>query len=287
MKYNKILQGNTLQVLKTLGTDSIDLTVTSPPYNKKEINKGWLAKNIKYDGCSDVMSETKYQENQIEVLNELFRITKPSGSMFYNHKIRWDKGKMIHPMEWLVKSNWLVRQEIVWDRMTATNIRGWRFWQVEERIYWLYKPIGNNLIGTELQSKHALLTSVWRFPAERQDPKSNSRHPAPFPITLPARIITSILNEQPGIVLDPYCGSGTSLLAGSLLGKEYLGIDISNEYIQYARKRLSHPPKSDILKVQDELDKHLVKKTFKQRKLDGEWKNPIRGKRSITIVPET
>ncbi|MDP2692678.1 MAG: site-specific DNA-methyltransferase [bacterium] len=280
MKYNnKIIQGDTLKILKTLDTGSIDLIITSPPYNKKEVNKGWLAKNVKYNACSDSIPEPKYQDNQIEVLNELFRVTKDGGSMFYNHKIRWDKGKMIHPMEWLVKSNWLVRQEIVWDRMTASNIRGWRFWQVEERIYWLYKPKGKNLIGTELQSKHALLTSIWRFPAERQDPKSNSRHPAPFPITLPARIISSILNDDKGIILDPYAGSGTSLLAARLLGKDYLGIEISDEYIQHSKERLSQPPKSDILKVQDELSKHVVKKTFKQRKLDGEWKNPIRGRK--------
>ena len=79
--------------------------------------------------------------------------------------------------------------------MIASNIRGWRFWQVDERIYWLYKPEKNNKIGKELESKNALLTSIWRFPPERDNP-----HPAPFPITLPARIIISILNDNDGIV---------------------------------------------------------------------------------------
>ena len=42
-------------------------------------------------------------------------------------------------MDWLRKTKWTVKQEIIWDRVIAANIRGWRFWQVEERIYWLYK----------------------------------------------------------------------------------------------------------------------------------------------------
>lgn len=295
MKYvnkvrNTIIQGDTLRILRTLDTDLIDLTVTSPPYNKKETNKGWFAKNIQYDTYKDTLPEDKYQENQIEVLNEIFRITKPGGSLFYNHKLRWDKGRMIHPMEWLVKSNWNVRQEIIWDRMTASNIRGWRFWQVEERIYWLYKPKPisgmlsekgtSDLIGEELQSKHALLTSIWRFPPERNSGTSDIRHPAPFPIVLPARIISSVLNEQPGLVLDPYAGSGTSLLAAKLLGKNYIGIDVSKEYVRQSKKRLKQPSETDVKSVENELSKHTVVKTFKQRKLDGEWKNDIRGKRS-------
>ncbi|MGQ9644798.1 MAG: DNA-methyltransferase, partial [Ignavibacterium sp.] len=80
------------------------------------------------------MPEDLYQKNQIEVLNEPFRVTKSGGSFFYDHKIRWERGKLFHPMDWLRKTKWTIRQEIIWDRMIAANIRGWRFWQVEERI---------------------------------------------------------------------------------------------------------------------------------------------------------
>ena len=273
---SKILIGDTLGVLKTMDSDFVDLTVTSPPYNKKEVNKGWFAKNVKYDVHNDALPEDEYQKNQTDVLNELFRVTKEGGSVFYNHKIRWVKGVMIHPMQWLVGTDWTVRQEIVWDRTTAVNIRGWRFWQVEERIYWLYKPIGNNKIGTELLSKHALLTSIWKF-----HPETDNEHPAPFPITLPIRCIHSIMDERPGIVLDPYCGSGTSLLAAKLLGKEYIGIDNSKEYIEYANKRLDKPSERDTLHAKEELERHVVKKSFKERKKAGEWKNPIRGRKKV------
>lgn len=262
---NKIIQGDTSEVLKTFDSNFINVGITSPPYNKKEKQKGWLVKNVRYDSYQDNKSEVEYQEEQINVLNEIFRITKDGGSFFYNHKTRWEKGTMIHPMEWLLKTKWAIRQEIVWDRMIASNIRGWRFWQVDERIYWLYKPIKNNKIGIELESKNALLTSIWRLPPERNNP-----HPAPFPITLPARAIISILNGENGIVLDPYCGSGTSLVAAKLLNKKFIGIDISKEYIQHAEKRLQNAF-SEKETVEEELRKHIVKKTFKQRKQNGEF----------------
>jgi modification methylase len=265
MEMNTIIQGDCLEVLKSIEANSIDLGVTSPPYNKQEKQKGWLVKNVKYNNYKDVKTEEEYQQEQIDVLNEIYRITKAGGSFFYNHKTRWDKGEMYHPIHWLASTNWLIKQEIIWDRMIAANIRGWRFWQVDERIYWLYKPIAHNKIGTELASKDALLTSIWRFAPERDNP-----HPAPFPITLPTRIITSILGENAGIVLDPYCGSGTTLVAAKLMNKNYIGIDISEDYINFAKKRLANC-ESEMQLVKEELSKHIVHKTFKERKNNGEW----------------
>jgi len=262
---NRIIQGDALNVLKKLPDNIVDIGVTSPPYNKGENKKGWLVKNVKYSGATDKLQEDKYQENQIAVLDEIFRITKPGGSFFYNHKLRWEKGQMFHPMDWLTKTKWIIRQEIIWDRMIAANIRGWRFWQVEERIYWLYKPKGKNLIGEELKPKHALLTSIWRFP-----PESENIHPAPFPIELPARIIYSIMDEKHGIVLDPYCGSGTSLVAAKILGNDFIGIEISEEYIKFAEARLRNFKQEEKF-VKEEIAKHIVLKTFKERKERGEF----------------
>ncbi len=261
---NKIIQGDTLTILKSMPDEIVDIGVTSPPYNKGENKKGWLVENVKYSVVSDKLPEEKYQEGQISVLNEIFRVTKPGGSFFYNHKLRWEKGKMFHPMDWLRKTKWLIRQEIIWDRMIAGNIRGWRFWQIEERIYWLYKPKGKNLIGEELKPKHALLTSIWRFPPETKNP-----HPAPFPIELPTRIIYSILDEKKGLVIDPYCGSGTTLVSAKILGNDYIGIEISEKYIKFAKKRLeSCKEEKSIL---EEIAKHTVSKTFKERKEKGEF----------------
>ena len=261
---NKLIHGDAFAVLKKIDDDFVDLGITSPPYNKGEKHKGWLVKNVKYNVAIDNIPEKDYQNQQAEVLNEIFRITKPGGSFFYNHKTRWANGVMIHPMEWLSKTRWTVKQEIIWDRAIAANIRGWRFWQIDERINWLYKPIGDNQIGEELQSRHALLTSIWRFPPERKN-----GHPAPFPLILPARIIYSIMNDNKGIVLDPYVGSGTTCLAAKLLGSDYIGIDVSRDYIKDAEFRLKNYL-SYRNKINEEIIKHIVVKTFSDRKNNNE-----------------
>ncbi|MGB9607802.1 MAG: DNA-methyltransferase [bacterium] len=271
---NKIFLGDALTILKNLPDEIVDVGVTSPPYNKGENKKGWLVDRVKYAGASDNLPEALYQAIQIDVLNELYRITKPGGSFFYNHKIRWERGILLHPMDWLRKTKWVIRQEIIWDRMIAANIRGWRFWQVDERIYWLYKPKGKKLIGEELKPKHALLTSIWRFPPEQKNP-----HPAPFPLALPIRAIYSVMDDRKGVVIDPYCGSGTTLVAAKILGHDFIGIDISPEYVEFARKRLENYEK-EIKDAQEELAKHVVVKTFKERKEKGEFVGKYGGRQT-------
>lgn len=266
IEFNRFIPGDTLSVLRQMPDDIVDVGITSPPYNKQEKHKGWLVKNVVYDSYKDVVPEDEYQQNQIDVLNQIHRVTVPGGSFFYNHKIRWERGVMFHPMDWLRKTEWTVKQEIIWDRVIAANIRGWRFWQVEERIYWLYKPIGSYLIGPELKSSDAKLTSIWRGVPENG--KKNP-HPAPFPLWLPARIIIAILGtETSRVVFDPYIGSGTTAVAAKLLGHKYLGIDRSEAYLELARERLANS-QTEMPKIREELGLRDVQSTFKERKTKG------------------
>jgi modification methylase len=260
---NKVIEGDVLEVLRALPDESIDLGITSPPYNKKRKGGGWLVPSVKYNGYSDDLPEAEYQRWQIEVLNQLFRVTKEGGSFFYNHKVRYQDGKTIHPLSWLLNTQWTLWQEIIWDRGIAGNIRGWRFWQVEERIYWLVKGKPK-----ELAPKHAKLTSIWRIPPETR----HRDHPAVFPLELPARIIYSVLEDKPGIVIDPFCGTGTTLVAAKLLGKDYIGIEIDPYYVMYARKRLE-VAESELPKINQELSLHFVRETFRERKARGMWKH--------------
>ena len=257
---DKIIEGDAIKVLKKIPPNSVDLGLTSPPYNKQEKNKGWLVKEVKYKKHKDNLDEETYQKNQIEVLNEIFRIIKEGGSFFYNHKIRWDKGNLLHPYNWLKKTFWCIRQEIIWNRQIAGNIRGWRFWQIEERIYWLYKPIKKNKIGKELESRHALLTSIWNI-----RPEINNPHPAPFPVEIPTRIIFSILGEKKGIVIDPYMGSGTTAVVSKYLNKNFIGIENCQEYINFSENRIKNYI-CEKEKISKEINLHKVEKTFKDRK---------------------
>jgi len=276
---NKIIVGDTLKVLKSIPDEIIDLGITSPPYNKQEKNKGWLVKNVVYSDYKDKLPEPEYQKNQIVVLDEIYRVTKPGGSFFYNHKIRWENGKMFHPINWIKETKWIIKQEIIWNRAIAANIRGWRFWQVDERIYWLYKQKkeGEKKV-IELASKHALLSSIWRFPPERNIP-----HPAPFPLVLPARIIYSILDDKKGLVFDPYIGSGTTAVATKLLGHDYLGIDLSREYINFANNRIKNC-KSEQSIIDKEIQLHQVRQTFQDRKNNGSFVGKNRKSNFIPIT---
>ena len=140
---------------------------------------------------------------------------------------------MLHPMEWLDKTDWKPRQEIIWDRSITGQLRSWRFYTIDERIYWLYKPKNNITTGEEMKSKHAKMSSIWRIPPER-----NNEHPAPFPLEIPLRIILSMFDEEKGLVLDPYMGSGTTAIAAKLLGSDYVGIDISEKYVKKIQDRI-------------------------------------------------
>lgn len=259
---NQILLGDVLDVLKSLPDNSVDLGITSPPYNKG-LKGGPIVKKVEYDIHEDNLPEEEYQAQQIEVLNQLYRIIKPGGSFFYNHRCRWNDGNMIHPISWLSKTDWLVKQEIIWNRKITGNLRGWRYWQTDERIYWLYKPDGKNKIGRELKSKHARMTGIWEIM-----PENNNPHPAPFPIDIPARIIHSIFDDEFAgkVVIDPYMGSGTTAIACKLIGCNYIGIDISENYIQMANDRISNfEDHRD--KFEKEIEKHVITgMTYKERK---------------------
>jgi len=272
MDKNTILTGDALTILRTLPDEIFDVGVTSPPYNKGERDKGWLVDKVVYDVASDSKNEAEYQQEQIEVLNELYRVTKPGGSFFYNHKLRWVRGRMIHPYDWVSKTKWVIRQEIIWQRRIAGNIRGWRFWQVDERIFWLHKPRQGEErepIGEELKPRHAKLTSIWEIrPEDKID-----WVPDPFPLALPARCIYSVMDERKGWVIDPYAGSGTTLLAAKLLGHEFLGVEISEGYAKKALERLSNA-EFERKRLLEETELHRVELTFQKRKEIGLAKPP-------------
>lgn len=272
MEINTIIIGDTLEVLKTLPDSFFDVGVTSPPYNKGERHKGWLVDKVVYDIATDRKEEAEYQQEQVSVLNELYRVIRPGGSFFYNHKLRWDRGWLLHPYEWVSKTKWVIRQEIIWHRKIAGNIRGWRFWQVDERIYWLCKPREkeeNEPIGEEIKPRHAKLTSVWEI---RPEDKINWV-PDPFPLALPTRCILSVLDERKGRVIDPYAGSGTTLIAAKLIGHEFLGIEISEEYTRKALERLANA-EMELKRFLEEVDLHRVELTFKERKERGLSRRP-------------
>jgi modification methylase len=234
MELNKIYCCDALEGLNGLEDKSIDLIITSPPYNKAGFNGKnkrtehciWN-KTIDYSGDINVdcMDEGDYENWQIKILNECFRVLKDGGSMFYNHKIRTKKNQISHPLEWISKSNFKCRQIITWDRTNSPNQDTCRYVPTTELIFWLNKSEKNPRFK---RSKDSIFqTEVWRLP-----PEKNTEHPAPFPIEIPDNIIPNVAQGERIVVLDPFMGSGTVAKSAIKHNCDYIGFEISEEYIK-------------------------------------------------------
>lgn len=241
MKYpddyiNKIICGDCLDVMKGIPDDSIDLIVTSPPYNKngfrghKDNSKGrgrWSGADISYGNYEDNLDEDIYKKWQVDILNEGYRILKNNGSFFYNHKIRRANHQASHPYEWIQKSNLKFYQQIIWDRNGTPDHNIGYLDPTTELIFWLTKEIP---ICNKIQK---FTTEMWRFP-----PDNNNSHPAPFPIIM-ADVIIQMASNKYGLVLDMFSGSGTVAVSCKALNRKFIGIEINHKYCEIAQRRLS------------------------------------------------
>jgi site-specific DNA-methyltransferase (adenine-specific) len=219
---NKIIQGDCLEQLNYIESESVDIVITSPPYNLGNNHHTGSKKHFAYN---DDLDESLYQESQIFMLNELYRIVKPNGSLFYNHKNRIKEGLSIIPYEWLFKSKWLIKQELVWFN-GSQNFDKIRFYPMTERVYWLVKDAKTTLVNNI--NHHDL----FKWEAEG----TNKEHTRSFPEAM-VRDILSCFPEAK-IILDPYMGSGTVAKVAKENGMNYIGIEISPEYCKIAEDRL-------------------------------------------------
>jgi len=225
MMRNTIICGDCIDVMKTMPDGCIDLTVTSPPYNLG--NKHHTGNNY-HSSYNDNIHEGTYQESQINMLDELYRITDDKGSLIYNHKNRIRKGVQITPYKWLLKTKWTIKQELVWFNRSQ-NFDKIRFYPMTERIYWLAKSPKTKLYNTI--NHHDVFNAKDWMPVG-----TKGQHKRAFP----EKFVSDMLKCFPEAktILDPYCGSGTTLKMAKKLGRNYIGIDCSEEYCQIAEKRI-------------------------------------------------
>lgn len=225
MFQDTIIQGDCLETLKTFPDELVDLIITSPPYN---IGNDHHTGSKRTQAYFDDIPESKYQAQQVKMLTELYRILKTTGSLFYNHKNRIRDGLTISPYQWIFKTKFLLKQEIVWVN-GSQNLDKIRFYPFSERVYWLAKNqktiLQNNLNLTDVVSNK-------RWPAQG----TNKKHARTYPIRFPRDIITMFPDAK--LILDPYCGSGTTCLAAKELGRHYIGIELDQNYAKYARQRI-------------------------------------------------
>ena len=222
-----------MDILKTIPDNSIDLVVTSPPYNLKNSTgngmkdgRGGKWANAAlingYDTYDDCMPEQEYAKWQHEVLLELVRVIKDDGAIFYNHKWRVQAG-LIQDRRDIVYDVPL-RQIIIWKRKGGINFNRGYFLPTYEVIYLIAKKDFKLTKGANRYG------DVWEIMQEQRND-----HPAPFPVELIDRIISS---TDANLILDPFMGSGTTAVVAAGLGRNFIGIEKSPKYCASAIERL-------------------------------------------------
>ena len=232
---NRLILGDAVDSMMKFPDESVDLVFTSPPYNLRNSSGNGMkdgrggkwsnAQLLKgYASTDDAMPHVEYVEWQRKVLWECWRILKPSGAIFYNHKWRVQDGELQDRNDIVGVIRHGLRQIIIWKRKGGVNFNPGYFLPTYEVIYVFAKP------DFKLAPKANALGDVWDIPQERDNP-----HPAPFPLELAERVIGS---TKAKVVCDPFCGSGTTCVAAQNLGRAYIGIESSAEYIYMAARRL-------------------------------------------------
>jgi len=146
---NQIVCGDSLEVMREMPSESIDLVVTSPPYNlknstgngMKDGRGGKWANAALVNGYShhnDCMPHEEYVEWQKNCLKEMFRLIKKDGAIFYNHKWRVQGGLLQNRQD--IVSDFPVRQIIIWRRKGGINFNPGYFLPTYEVIYLITKP---------------------------------------------------------------------------------------------------------------------------------------------------
>lgn len=232
---NKMHHGDCQKLMQKMPEKSVDLIVTSPPYNLKNSTgngmkdgRGGKWANAAlingYSDHSDCMPHPEYIKWQRNCLTEMWRVLKDDGAIFYNHKWRVQGGVLQDRQD--IVSVLPVRQIIIWKRNGGINFNPGYFLPTYEVIYLIAKK------NFRLAKKANALGDVWEITQTRDNP-----HPAPFPVELAERCISSTNAE---IVLDPFMGSGTTAVAATNLGRNWVGIDISKEYCNMTTERINH-----------------------------------------------
>jgi site-specific DNA-methyltransferase (adenine-specific) len=230
---NKIHCGDCLTLMDKMPDGCADLIVTSPPYNLLNSSGGGMKDGLGgkwenarlsdgYESHADAMPHDEYVRWQRRCLVSMMRLLKDDGAIFYNHKWRVQDG-LLQDRSDIVKG-FPVRQIIIWQRAGGFNFSSAFFLPTYEVVYLICKP------KFKLAPRANAIGDVWRISQETDNP-----HPAPFPVELAKRCIESTRAE---LVLDPFMGSGTTAIAAELCGRNWIGMEISQEYCKMANERI-------------------------------------------------
>ena len=222
--------------------NSVDLIVTSPPYNV----------DIRYNSYDDKIPYKIYLEFTQKWLEKACKLLKNDGRFCLNIPLDKNKGGQQSVYADIVaiakEIGFKYHSTILWNEQNISRRTAWGSWLSAaapyviapvEMIVVLYKKRWKKLSGSgksDLTKEEFIewTNGVWTFMGES---KKRVGHPAPFPVELPKRCI-KLFTFVGDIVLDPFMGSGSTLIACVLTGRKGIGIEINKNYCESAKQRL-------------------------------------------------
>ena len=238
-----IYQDDILKI-DSIQSSSIDLIVTSPPYNV----------DIHYNSHEDNLSYEKYLEFTNQWIRRCYLLAKDDGRFCLNVPLDKNKGgqqSVYADITTIAKKvGWKYHSTIIWNEGNISRRTAWGSWLSArapyviapvEVIIVLYKKNWRKINGSgisDIEKKEFMdwTNGVWTFSGES---KKRIGHPAPFPIELPRRCI-KLFSFVGDTVLDPFLGSGTTLIATILNKRKGIGVEVDKTYCELSLKRLQN-----------------------------------------------
>jgi site-specific DNA-methyltransferase (adenine-specific)/modification methylase len=239
-KEKKVICGDCLTELKKFDDNSVDLTVTSPPYNMRtRVRNGEYTTrersehfSKKYKYFDDALSIDDYYKFHKSVLKELLRVSK---TIFWNVSIVTGSKEAIFKIIGDFSKN--IKDIIIWDKghgqpaMHNNCIN-----RATELIIVFENDASAGRTLNRAYFKRGEMNDIWRIKRPKEKILS---HSAIFPIELSDKIIENFSKEN-DIILDPFMGSGTVGVSCKKLNRQFIGIELSKDYYNIAKDRIEN-----------------------------------------------
>ena len=238
IEINKIYNEDCLDTLKRIPDNSIDLVITSPPYNMNlRIRNGkYCSRQIvkefstKYEGFNDNLPIEEYYEFHLKVLKELLRT---SYIIFYNIQIVTGSKRAIFKI--IGELSDYLKDIIIWDKGYAQPAMAQKVFNRRSELILIFDA--KNAISRQFEKANfnrGTLDDIWQI---QRGKKVTNSHSAVFPEELVKTIIENFSNEG-DLIYDPFMGTGTTAVVAKKLNRNFLGSELTQQYFEVIKSRL-------------------------------------------------
>ena len=275
MEINKIYQGDCLELFKNIPDNSVDMTFADPPFN--------LGK--KYNSYKDNLEFEEYLNWCEQWISEMVRVTKPTGAIFIHNIPRW-----LTYFSNILNKKAIFKHWIAWEAPTApmgktlqpahygilfyVKSKDFKFYEIRhphkrDRKGMLLKDYGGK--KNKIHPFGPLVSDVWSDIHRIRHSKKRDPHPCQLPIHLLERLILMTTDED-DIILDPFMGTGTTAIAAKRLGRNYIGFELDEKYIEIVNEKLKNTKSNS--KIGDFWVSFYLNKIITIRDID--WNNGLK-----------